>query len=105
VVIDNFDVVGVSVPPFKADPELVVDSDTVLAFPVTFEGFEPEAGQFEIPERRGRVQEFQSDPSCLFNAVKLSTEVPIQQQLHILLAAGSDHTTTILRRAYSQANS
>jgi len=105
VVIDNFDVVSVSVPPFKADPELVVDSDTVLVFPVTLECFQPEAGQLEIPERRSRVQEFQSDPSRLFDALKLPTELPIQQQLHILLAAGTDHTNTILRRAYNQGNS
>ena len=58
MVIDNFEVVSVSVPPFKADPELVVDSDTVLAFPVTFECFHPEARQLEIPERRSRIQEF-----------------------------------------------
>ncbi len=105
MVIDNFDVVSVSVPPFKADPELIIDPDAVLAFPVTFECFEPEAGQFEIPERCGRVQEFQSDPSRLFDALKLPAELPIQQQLHIFLAAGPDHTNTILRRAYNQGNS
>ena len=105
MVIDNFDVVSVSVQPFKADPELVVDSDTVLAFPVTLECFQPEAGQFEIPERRSRVQKLKADPGRLFDALKLPAESPIQQQLHILLAAGTDHTTTILRRSYNQGNS
>jgi hypothetical protein len=105
VVVDDLDIVRVSVPPFKADPELVVDPDAVLAFPVTLECFQPEARQLEIPERRSRVQEFQSDPSRLFDALKLPADFPIQQQLHILLATGSDHTNTILRRAYNQGTS
>lgn len=102
--VDDFHVVGVSVPPFKADPELAVDTDTVLARSITLECFQPEAGQFEIPERRGRVQEFQSDTSRFFDALKLPGELPIQQELYIPLAAKADHTFTILRHAYNEIN-
>jgi hypothetical protein len=40
VVIDNFDLVGMIVLPFKTDPELLVDPDAVLIFPVAPKAFQ-----------------------------------------------------------------
>jgi hypothetical protein len=104
VIFDDFHVVGVSVPPCKTNPELVVDTDAVLAFPVTLACFQPEAGQFQIPERCGRVQEFQSNPSRLFEALRFPAELPIQQELPIFLAARADHTISISRYAYNEGS-
>jgi hypothetical protein len=104
VIVDEFHVVGVSAPPCKTNPELVVATDAVLVFPVILACFQPEAGQFQIPERGGRVQEFQSNPSRLFEALNFPAELPIQQELPIVLAARADHTISILRYAYNEGS-
>jgi hypothetical protein len=46
VVVDNFDLPGIFVPPFKADTPLVVDPDAPLALTVAAQLFEPVAGRF-----------------------------------------------------------
>jgi len=40
VVIDNFDLVGMAVLPFETNPELLVNPDAVLIFPVTTKAFQ-----------------------------------------------------------------
>jgi hypothetical protein len=40
VVIDDFDLVGMTVLPFETDPELLVDPDAVLIFPVAAKAFQ-----------------------------------------------------------------
>jgi hypothetical protein len=45
VAVDDFHVVGVSFPPDEADSELIVDSDTVLAFPISFQRLAVIAGE------------------------------------------------------------
>jgi hypothetical protein len=40
VVIHDLDFVGVSVAPGETDPPLIVDSDAVVAFPVSSKGFQ-----------------------------------------------------------------
>lgn len=76
----------------------------MLACPVALECFQPEAGQFQIPERGGRVQEIQSNPSRLFDALRFPAEPPIQQELQIFLAARADHTIAILRYPYNEGS-
>jgi hypothetical protein len=41
VVVHDFDIVGVSFAPMKADAVLIVDPDAVLSDAVSFQGFEP----------------------------------------------------------------
>ncbi len=79
MIVDDLHVMGVSVPPFKADPELVIDPNTMLALSVAFQCFQPKTRQFEVPKRGRRVQQFQSDAGCLFNGLKLPAELSIQQ--------------------------
>jgi hypothetical protein len=76
----------------------------MLAFPIALERLQPQPGQFEVPKEGRRIQQFQSDPGRPFDALKPPAEFSIQQQPHILLAAGTDHTTTILRQAYNRDN-
>jgi hypothetical protein len=40
VVIDNFNAGGMAINPHKTHPPLVIDANAMLAFAVTFEGFE-----------------------------------------------------------------
>jgi hypothetical protein len=46
VVVDDFDLPGISIPPFKANPPLIVDPDAPLTFPITTEFFEAVSGRF-----------------------------------------------------------
>jgi len=46
MVIHNFDIFRTSLGPAKANPELLVDSDTVLTFAITMERFQHIAGRY-----------------------------------------------------------
>jgi hypothetical protein len=57
VVVRDFDFIGVTVHPSKADAILVVDSDAVLSFPIASEPFETIPGGYaEFPEVQNPVQ-------------------------------------------------
>jgi hypothetical protein len=45
VVIDDFDIFGVSIVPAKADSELTIDADAPLTATVALESFQPVAGR------------------------------------------------------------
>jgi hypothetical protein len=49
MVVNDFDFVGISVPPYKADSPLVVDADAVLAGTASSQGFQA------VPRRRLQV--------------------------------------------------
>jgi len=61
MIIHDFNVVRIPVPPGKTNPELIVDPNTVLAPPISLKRFQPEAGQTEIVEGGRCVQKFQPD--------------------------------------------
>ena len=64
MVIYNLDLVRMTALPPKADPPLVVDSNAVLALPVSFEELKPVArGHGHLPQLGGRVQG-EKLPSC-----------------------------------------
>jgi hypothetical protein len=48
VVINDFDVFGIAVPPFKTDSPLIVYPDTPLTFTVAGQLFEPVGGRYPI---------------------------------------------------------
>ncbi|KVX94403.1 hypothetical protein WL10_08400 [Burkholderia ubonensis] len=52
MIVKDLDVGGAVVGPFEADPPLLVDTDAVLAIPITVKCFEPVAG------RRPQVAQF-----------------------------------------------
>ena len=63
VVIRYLYVVGIAIPPHEAHAELVVDGNTVLAFPVMVQFFEPVTGRnSQILHSRGRVEHGQFLP-------------------------------------------
>jgi hypothetical protein len=41
VIVDDFDLPGILIPPFKADSPLIVDPDTPLAIPIAAKFFQP----------------------------------------------------------------
>jgi len=66
MVIHNLNFVGVRLLPGEAEPELIVDTDRVLASAVTFQRFERIAGQTKISQSPGLVQlkQFAQRYSC-----------------------------------------
>jgi len=52
VIIDNLDLIGVSISKLKANPVTVVDSNTVLALAIAFQRFQSISG------RRGQIAQF-----------------------------------------------
>ncbi len=46
MVVDDFDLPGISIPPFKADSPLIVDPDAPLALTIATEFFEAVSGRF-----------------------------------------------------------
>ena len=51
MIIHDFDVVSVSIPPCETNPELIVDPNTVLAPAISFKRFQPETWEPEIFKR------------------------------------------------------
>jgi hypothetical protein len=47
VIVDNLDLVSISIPPLKANPPLIVDPQTPLPFPVAPQRFQPIGGRLK----------------------------------------------------------
>jgi hypothetical protein len=57
VIVDDLDVMGISVVPDEADPPLLVDADAVLASPIPEQGLEPIAGRdLQRIQPRSRIE-------------------------------------------------
>jgi hypothetical protein len=92
VVVHNLDFIGITLPPDKADAKSVVDSDAMLAFAVSFQGFQTVAGENrEILQLVRRVELFQFplDNSCAHSVP--SWNPSFKERFRILVAQGSNH--------------
>jgi len=57
MVVDDFHVVGVALPPHEADAILIIDPDAVLALALAVQRFQPVSGRHtQIIQRHGGVQ-------------------------------------------------
>ena len=98
MVVHDFDVVRIFALPFKADTVLVIDTNAVLPFSITFQSLQSEAGKGEIPKGRSRIEELQADPGRSLNGLKLLAEPALQQLLRLLVSAGADHYDKCITR-------
>ena len=58
MVVDDFHIVGVAVPPHEADAILIIDSDAVLALTLTVQSLQPgSGGDIQIIQRHGGMQQ------------------------------------------------
>ncbi len=59
MVVDDFHVVGIAIPPHEADAILIIDSDTVLALALAVQSLQPVSGRHTqiIQRHRGMQQE------------------------------------------------
>jgi hypothetical protein len=105
MIVHDFDVVGVSIPPSETNPELIVDPNAVLAAAISFEHFQSEAREPEIFERGRCIQKFQPDARRLLNRLKSSAKLSIQKPEYILVPEGTDHMLYILQHPYCRRDS
>jgi hypothetical protein len=86
VVVDNFDLPGISIPPFKADTPLVINANAPLPLPIATELLEA------VPRRLGKLfdtvhaldlPEFAKGDS--FNRGKTARMEPLEQPLGFLV--------------------
>jgi hypothetical protein len=102
VVIHDFDIVGVSFVPTKADAVPIVDSDAVLSDAVPFQGFEPVAGPGQkIAQRCRDVERVQTAARSGFDVYETGSPLSPEQPFGILAAERLDHplSITVLRKA------
>ena len=100
VVIHNFDLVGIPLPPEKADSPAIVDADAMLSFPVARKRLQA------IPGRRPQVVELpgivQDHQLCLRSALYLGRKLPASFAVCYRFGVGipetPDHSPTIVRR-------
>jgi len=104
VVVHDLNLVGISVPPFETDAVLVVNANAVLALAIAFQGFQSQPWQLQIAKGSCGVQKRQTDASCLLDCLKSPAELPVQEPVDFLVAAGPDHTNSILRHLYNSGN-
>ena len=99
MIIDQFNVTGVSFDKAKDYPPVGSNRDSIEPVPVPFQGMHPEAGQIHIA-RSSRTVEHRKDIFNLFADVSPNTlELPIlKQPFQPFVLKIGDHGVTLLRQ-------
>ena len=96
VVIDNFNAGGMAINPHKANPPLGIDADAVLAFAVTFKGFELVTRRHpQKLDDRGRVDLLQFAHRHGFKIGEPGDPFTSKQGLRIVALETLDHARMI----------
>lgn len=95
---DDFDVLSAGIDPSKTHPELIIDPDTVLTFPVAFKSFQ------SIPGRNAKgpqpTRDFQQPKLTASHNGKIGRalyRIALGQGLRIGTPEGLDHGTIVTR--------
>jgi Integrase core domain len=92
VVVHNFDLVGVSLAPHKANTPLVVDANAALPFPVTFQFLQSVSWKRRKCSQVRRSVEQVQLPKCLsLNSLEPAHRLTAEEALGIGTAEGPDH--------------
>jgi len=92
MVIDDLDVVSVSLAPHEADAPLVVDANTVLSLPDATKRFKPVARRGgQVPELRGGIELSQFPLRDPLKSPKPLHPLPPVEAFGILRPEGLDH--------------
>ena len=76
MVVHDFDIVRITIPPLEADSVAVIDADTVLPFPVGLERFQMKARQPEVAQSGRGIQKPQPDQSRGTPGIPLKVATP-----------------------------
>src|SRR5450759_4319285 len=98
VIVNDLDIVGVSIVPTKADSVPIVDPDAMLSDPSSFQWLQPVARRSQEFAQLGReVQDPQFSPCNGFDVDETGDPFTLEQPFGIGAAERRDHTFTILR--------
>jgi hypothetical protein len=96
VVIDDFNVIRSILLPYKANAKLVVDADTVLTSPLSFQRFQPvPRGLAEIVKAHGRFHPVELSPGHGFNAPPSPVRAQLSQFRRVLVFEAPYHEEMI----------
>jgi hypothetical protein len=105
VVVHNFYIKGISVLPAKANPPLIIDSDTVLSFAIAFQSFEPVTGRdLEFVKALCLVQVQELPAGDPFNGPIPRHVLVAEQGLGPGVAEGTDHCRSDYYAARDMSN-
>lgn len=96
MVIDDLNLVSVSLPPDKTDPPLVANPDAVLPLAIAMKRFEPIAGRRREVARFGRcIQLAKFAQRHSFDGPKTPHPVPVVEALRIFAAEAPNHPMSV----------
>jgi hypothetical protein len=102
VVVDDFDLPGILIPPCKADSPLIVDPDTPLAFPIATKFFQPVSGRlckfFDAVHARDLAKLAEGNS---FDRGEPAGTDPVKQPLGFLIRKGPDHGFSVARLTFN----
>jgi hypothetical protein len=103
MVIHQFYVKSMSIPPSKADAPLSVHADAVLSQPVAFQGFQPVGRWYsQILQIKGVMNHLQLPLCCTQDVMwKTGNLKAVKQGLGMLVSEGFDHAASIIRFQYN----
>jgi hypothetical protein len=98
MIIDDFDIVSVANPPYETDSPLIVDSNAVLAFPVTAKFLEAVTRRHaQILQRLRIVQHRELTSGGVLNALKTCAALAIKERFRVFASERSYHRPMLLR--------
>ena len=93
MIIHDFDLFRMTLPPYKADSPLVIDPQTMLSLAIPFQGFQPIGrGKTQILQVNSGVECVESHECSLLNVVwELPHELALEDFLRISIAKRANH--------------
>jgi len=93
MVIHDLDVLCVPIAPYEADPPLVIDTNTVLAFAAAFQGFQSvRGGEAEIIQAESSINGVELHKRTLLNATrKFPSELTPEDFFRLGITKRPDH--------------
>jgi hypothetical protein len=94
MIIHDFDLFRVTLPPYKADSPLVIDPQAMLSLAIPFQGFQPVGrGKTQILQVNSGVECVQSHERSLLNVVwEVPHELACEDFLRISIAKRANHS-------------
>jgi hypothetical protein len=101
MVIHDLDFVRAILPPIEANPIPVIDSNTVLSFPIACQLLQMKAGKLQVAQAHSGVQNPQLLKRRSLHGLELAYRVAVEELAAISVREGSDHRTyRILHTTY-----
>jgi hypothetical protein len=100
VVVDDLDVVGITVTPHEAEPKLSIDADRMLTEATALERFEAVAGS-KICEQHCGMQTHDRTSGGVPKAVEGGHTLTFDKPQGPFVTAAADHVFSVVRRTYN----